>query len=86
MVDIGKMTSGLVVVLVSVFVGYIIFNSLFTPTNTALVAVNTSIASAGHTNEAVILTQSWKLYLMAIPLALMAGAIAYMVGAFKKGG
>jgi len=83
--DIGKMVSGLVLMLVGVFVGYTIFNSLFTPTNTASSAVNVSLTNAGYASEGALVIQGWKLYLMAIPLALMAGAIWYIINAFKSG-
>ena len=81
--SISKVATGIALALISVMVGYIMFNSLFTPTNEAVVDVNGTLVDAGYDTEADLAVTAWKLYLLAIPLTLLAGAIFLIVQGFR---
>lgn len=83
MVNVKQVSTGIVLALISVMVGFILFNSLFTPTNTAVSTLNSTLYTAGYTTEGDLSTQAWSFYLLAIPLGLMAGAVYMIVSAFR---
>ena len=83
MKDVKNLATGIVFALVGVMVGYLLFNSLFAPTNTAVVELNGTLSDAGYTTEANISIQAWKFYLLAIPLSILGGGIYMIVQSFK---
>lgn len=83
MADMKKLAQGIVVALVSVMVGYILFNSLYQPTQIAVDDLNETLVTGGHATEAGIATTAWSFYLLAIPLVILGGAVMLIVNAFK---
>lgn len=83
MTDAKKLATAIVMALVSVMIGYLLLNSLFTPTNTSATNVCTTYTSAGYTTEATLITQSWSFYLLAFPLLMLGGAVKLVIDAFK---
>jgi hypothetical protein len=83
MPEVKKIAVGIVTALIAVMVGYLLFNSLFTPTNTAVTDLNTTLQGAGYTTEGTIASQAWSFYLLAIPLTLLAGAVYMIISAFR---
>lgn len=81
--NIKSLSTGIVVALVGVMVGYILTNALFSPTNTAVTDLNTTLTDAGYTTEAELSVQAWKFYLLAIPLTMLAGGVWMIIKAFK---
>ena len=82
--NVGKLTTGIVMALISVFVGYTLFNSLFTTVNTAAAALNTTLIGGGYTSEGALVLTSWKFYILAVPLALLAGAVWFIIKSFNE--
>jgi hypothetical protein len=85
MVNMNKLITGIVLILVGTLVAFVLFNALFGPTNTAVQALNSTLYDAGYTSEADIVVVAFQLILLGIPLAIVAIGVAFIVGAFKGG-
>jgi hypothetical protein len=81
--NVGRMAGGVALLLIGVYVTFILFNNLFTPTNTAATTLCSTLTTAGYSDEGSIATQSWRLYLLAIPIGLMASGVAFIVASWK---
>lgn len=81
--NIKNLATGIVVALIGVMVGFILTNALFSPTNTAVTDLETTLDAANYTTEADLSVQAWKFYLLAIPLLLLGGGVKMIISAFK---
>ena len=77
--NIFKFVSIIVLVLIITLVYFVLFNALFTPTNTAVTSLNSTLNTAGYSNEASIAVTAWQIILIGIPLVLMAVGIALVI-------
>jgi TRAP-type C4-dicarboxylate transport system permease small subunit len=79
MVDVGKLTSGVVLVLVGVFVTFTLFNTLFGSTNLAATTLNGTMTTAGYSNEGNLVVQIWKIFLLAIPIGILGIGVKFII-------
>jgi hypothetical protein len=81
--DVKKIATAVVIALIGVMIGYVLFNALFTPANTAVTSLNTTLQGSGYSTEADLAVTAWQIYLLAIPLVLLGGAVFMIVNAFR---
>jgi hypothetical protein len=84
-VNLNKLITGIVLIMVGTLVTFVLFDALFGPTNTAVSSLNDTLNTAGYSNEASIAVTAWQLILLGVPLAIVAIGVAFIVGAFKGG-
>lgn len=83
MVDAKYLVGGVVSILVGSFIFYTLLNSLFTPTNTAVTTVNSTLQTAGYTTEGDLIGTMWQVLILAFAIAPVGLGIALIYKAVK---
>lgn len=78
MVDVGKMSSGIVLMIVGVFIVYTVINSLFGTTNTSVETLCTTATASGYTTEGSLFKTAWKILLVGLALAPFGMALIFI--------
>lgn len=86
---LGKLLTGVVLLIIGGFIVAQIANSMFTPANTAMTTFNETLTTAGYSDEGNLVIRGWAFMLLGIGLAIMLSGVAFVVVSVRdalKGG